>query len=101
VDDVLRQSLLRKGEGWLSEESPDDFSRLQKSLVWVVDPLDGTREFVAGIPEFGISVAMVDNGRPVAGGVCNPATNEFFLGCIETGVTYNGCQVQASGRASL
>jgi Inositol monophosphatase family len=38
--------------------------------------------FVARIPEFCISVAMVDNGRPVAGGVCNPATNEFFLGCI-------------------
>jgi fructose-1,6-bisphosphatase/inositol monophosphatase family enzyme len=46
---VLRQKLLWEGEGWLSEASPDDFSRLQKSRVWVVDPLDGTREFVAGI----------------------------------------------------
>ena len=48
VDAVLRQNLLRDGEGWLSEESVDDLSRLDKSRVWVVDPLDGTREFVSG-----------------------------------------------------
>src|SRR5271168_3461937 len=52
VDAVLRQNLLRDGEGWLSEESVDDVARLDKNRVWVVDPLDGTREFVAGIPEF-------------------------------------------------
>src|SRR5579872_6397188 len=51
VDAVLRQNLLRDGEGWLSEETVDDFSRLDKRRVWVVDPLDGTREFVQGIPE--------------------------------------------------
>src|ERR1700740_1017168 len=68
ADAVLRKELLRDGEGWLSEESGDDFSRLQKSRVWVVDPLDGTREFVAGIPEYCISVALVEDGVPVAGG---------------------------------
>src|SRR5712671_1219806 len=73
VDAVLRQNLLRDGEGWLSEESVDDPSRLEKSHVWVVDPLDGTREFVAGIPEFCVSIGFVENGRPVAGGICNPA----------------------------
>src|SRR5437764_4328184 len=52
VDEVLRRELLRSGEGWLSEETIDDHARLDKSRVWVVDPLDGTREFVAGIPEF-------------------------------------------------
>ena len=52
LDAVLRKSLLREGEGWLSEESVDDISRLERSRVWVVDPLDGTREFVQGIPEF-------------------------------------------------
>src|SRR5437870_6696753 len=66
VDAVLRKELLRDGEGWLSEESVDDFTRLDKQHVWVIDPLDGTREFVAGIPEFCVSVAMVENGRPVA-----------------------------------
>jgi myo-inositol-1(or 4)-monophosphatase len=75
ADAVLRKELLRDGEGWLSEESVDDFSRLDKSRVWVVDPLDGTREFVAGIPEYCISVAMVEDGVPVAGGICNPASN--------------------------
>ncbi len=101
VDAVLRQELLREGEGWLSEESVDDCMRLEKSRVWVVDPLDGTREFVTGIPEFCVSVAMVENGRPVAGGICNPATNETFLGSLDSGVTYNGKPARASQRTSL
>jgi myo-inositol-1(or 4)-monophosphatase len=101
VDSLLRGALLREGEGWLSEESLDDLTRLEKSRVWVVDPLDGTREFVAGIPEFCISVAMVEDGRPVAGGICNPATNEVFLGSIGSGVTYNGRPAKPSQRKSL
>ena len=101
VDAVLRQELLREGEGWLSEESVDDLSRLEKKRVWIVDPLDGTREFVAGIPEFCVSVAMVEDGIPVAGGICNPATNEIFLGSLDSGVTYNGKPARASQRTSL
>ena len=101
VDAALRQELLREGEGWLSEESVDDRSRLDKKRVWIVDPLDGTREFIAGIPEFCVSVAMVQDGIPVAGGVCNPATKEVFLGSLESGVTYNGKPVHASQRKSL
>src|SRR5437667_8319370 len=101
VDVLLRQELLRDGEGWLSEESVDDLSRLEKERVWVVDPLDGTREFVAGIAEFCVSVAMVENGRPVVGGICNPATNETFIGSLKTGVTYNGRSAHASQRATL
>jgi myo-inositol-1(or 4)-monophosphatase len=101
VDAVLRKNLLRDGEGWLSEESVDDFARLQHSRVWVVDPLDGTREFVAGIPEFCVSVAMVENSRPVAGGICNPGTDETFIGSLETGVTYNGKTASPSGRDTL
>ena len=101
VDDVLRKLLLREGEGWLSEESVDDFSRLDKQRVWVVDPLDGTREFVQGIPEFCVSIAMVENGIPVAGGICNPATSELILGSRDTGVTYNGKPAQPSQRRDL
>jgi myo-inositol-1(or 4)-monophosphatase len=101
VDAVLRKELLRDGEGWLSEETLDDFTRLEKSRVWVVDPLDGTREFVAGIPEFCVSVAMVENGRAVAGGICNPATHELFLGSIDSGVTYNGKPARPSQRTAL
>lgn len=77
-------------EGWLSEESRDDPSRLQRRRVWVVDPIDGTREFVQGIPEWCISVGLVEDGVPVAGGILNPATDELVLGSLETGVTYNG-----------
>jgi len=101
LDGLLRNELLRDGEGWLSEESVDDFTRLEKHRVWVVDPLDGTREFIAGIPEFCTSVAMVEDGRPVAGGIYNPATHETFLGSLRSGVTYNGKPARASQRTSL
>jgi myo-inositol-1(or 4)-monophosphatase len=101
IDAVLRQNLLRDGEGWLSEESVDDLSRLEKTRVWVVDPLDGTREFVKGIPEFCVSIGYVENGRPVAGGIHNPATNETFIGSVDAGVLYNGKPAQPSQLALL
>ena len=101
LDAVLRKELSRVGEGWLSEESVDDPIRLERSNVWVVDPLDGTREFVKGIPEFCVSIGFVENGRPVAGGIYNPATDETFLGSIDSGVTYNGKPAQPSQRDTL
>src|SRR5580698_348526 len=101
LDAVLRKELLREEEGWLSEESVDDPIRLQHSRVWVVDPLDGTREFVKGIPEFCVSIGFVENGRPVAGGICNPATNETIIGAIDAGVLYNGKPAQPSQRKTL
>jgi myo-inositol-1(or 4)-monophosphatase len=101
LDAVLRKELLRDGEGWLSEESVDDPIRLQRSHVWVVDPLDGTREFVKGIPEFCVSIGFVENGRPVAGGIYNPATDETFLGSLDSGVTYNGKASRPSQRKTL
>jgi myo-inositol-1(or 4)-monophosphatase len=101
LDAVLRKELLREDEGWLSEESVDDAVRLQRSRVWVVDPLDGTREFVKGIPEFCVSIGYVENGRPVAGGIYNPATDETFLGSLDSGVIYNGNPSQPSQRKSL
>ena len=101
IDTVLRQNLLRDGEGWLSEESVDDLTRLDKERVWVVDPLDGTREFVKGIPEFCVSIGYVKNGSPVAGGIFNPATNETFIGAIDSGVTYNGQPARTSQRKGL
>jgi myo-inositol-1(or 4)-monophosphatase len=101
IDAVMRTNLLRDGEGWLSEETVDDFSRLNKERVWVVDPLDGTREFVQGIPEFCVSIGFVENGKPVAGGIYNPATKESFLGAIDVGVNYNGKPARASQRKNL
>lgn len=101
VDAVLRDTLLKEGEGWLSEEGVDDKARLGKNRVWVVDPLDGTREFIAGVPEFCVSIALVEDGRPVAGGICNPISSEEFIGSLQTGVTYNGKPVESSPRTSL
>src|SRR5579863_10662909 len=101
VDAVLRESLLHEGEGWLSEETADNPSRLDKERVWIVDPLDGTREFVKGLPEFAVSIGYVENGVPVAGGIYNPATQEKFLGAIDAGVLYNGEPARASQRTTL
>src|SRR5664279_397527 len=101
VSDVLRGQLLGSGEGWLSEEDPDDRSRLSCDIVWVVDPLDGTREFVDGIPEWCISVGLVENGVAVAGGTSNPATGELFLGALACGATRNGQVVRVTECARL
>ena len=98
---VLREVLLREGEGWLSEESEDDLDRLRRNRVWVVDPLDGTREFVAAIPEWCVSIALVENGEAVAGGICNPATGEVIVGGRGRGVTCNGKSVRPSQRTIL
>ena len=86
VNDLLFRKLPCNGEGWLSEESKDNPGRLDRQRVWVVDPLDGTKEFVAGIPEWCVSVGLVEHGRAVAGGVSNPTTGEIFLGSLETGL---------------
>lgn len=101
IDAVLKEMLPRPGEGWLSEETEDDPSRLACSRVWIVDPLDGTREFIAGIPEWSVSVGLVEDARPVAGGIANPATGEIFLGALGAGVTLNGRPTRMSDRASL
>ena len=101
LDVALRKHLRRPQEGWLSEESADDQSRLGCEHVWVVDPLDGTREFVAGIPEFCASVAFVERGRPVAAGIYNPATDELFLGSIDSGLTYNRAPARTSRHNTL
>lgn len=98
LDAALHKHLLRPGEGWLSEESADDLSRLKFEYAWIVDPLDGTREFVEGIPEFCVSIAFVVNGKPFAAGICNPATDEVFLGSVQSGITYNGAPARVSQR---
>jgi myo-inositol-1(or 4)-monophosphatase len=101
VNTVLKEILLRDDEGWLSEETTDDRLRLEKEGVWIIDPIDGTKEFISGIPEWAISVAYVVNGKPVAGGISNPASNELVTGSLETGVRYNGAPAKVSDRARL
>ena len=101
VSEVLRLALLQPGEGWLSEEDADDRTRLSREVVWIVDPLDGTREFVDGIPEWCISVGLTVGGTAVAGGIVNPATEERIVGSLRSGVTYNGRQAGPSRKTGL
>lgn len=83
-------------DGWLSEETEDSPDRLAKSRVWVVDPIDGTEEFIAGIPEFAISIALVVEGTPVIGVLHNPATAEIFYGSTGGGAFCNGTPIRCS-----
>lgn len=98
ADAALRGALVAPGEGWLSEETEDDPARLACRRVWVVDPIDGTRQFVDGVPEWCISVALVEDGRAVAGGTCNPATGETFLGHVATGASLGGIPIRVTAR---
>ncbi|MGH9728524.1 MAG: 3'(2'),5'-bisphosphate nucleotidase CysQ [Candidatus Acidiferrales bacterium] len=86
VNQLLFEMLVREGEGWLSEESADNTDRLECSRVWLVDPLDGTKEYISGIPEWCISIALLEEGTLVSAGVFNPVTDELFYGSRETGI---------------
>jgi len=101
LDKILKAKLLREGEGWLSEETKDDHTRLNKECVWIVDPLDGTREFIQGIPEWCISVAYIVNGKPEAAGICSPSAQQTFLGSRVGGVTLNGKPVTVTDKRDL
>lgn len=101
IDQILKRVLPRAGEGWLSEESADSPGRLSCEGVWVVDPLDGTQEFVSGIPEWCVSIGFTYRGKPYAGGILNPATGELILGSSESGVVYNGLPAQPTNRESI
>src|SRR5215813_5991475 len=78
------------GDGWLSEESPDDPSRLDRERVWIVDPIDGTKAYVNRVPEFCISVGLVEKGSPILAAIFNPSTDELFTACRGRGLRLNG-----------
>lgn len=103
ADNLLREQLmaLLPEAGWLSEETADHPARLDRHHVWVVDPLDGTKEFVLGIPEFAVSVALVAAGQPVLGVVFNPVTGELFHAVQGGGVYLNGVPAGVSPRTQL
>jgi len=96
VDDFLRVRLAGPGCGWLSEETADDGSRRQARRLWIVDPIDGTRSYLAGRPDWVISAALVDDGRPVLAGVFAPVTDELFVAVAGAGATRNGAPIKAS-----
>ena len=103
VNNLLRARLMeaRPGYGWLSEENADTADRLQKSLVWIVDPIDGTKAFIARKPEFCVSVALVRDGEPVLAAVFNPASEEYFFAEAGRGATMNEAPIRASAHRGV
>lgn len=87
--------------GWLSEETADSPLRLKKNKVWVVDPLDGTKEFVEGIPQFVVSIALVENGIPVIGVLYNPVTKEMFSAAQGQGAFLNEQPIRCKTKAKV
>jgi myo-inositol-1(or 4)-monophosphatase len=87
--------------GWLSEECADDSERLARSWVWIVDPLDGTKEFVQRIPEFSTSVGLVRDHEIVAGGVVNPLTGEGGVIAGQNKLQFWGFHHRPSQRSDL
>ena len=83
VNEALMAVLPRPGEAWLSEETREDPARLACRRLWVVDPIDGTREFVQGLPEWCVSIGYVEDGRAIAGGILSPSTGQKILGSLE------------------
>ncbi|HVO27425.1 MAG TPA: inositol monophosphatase family protein, partial [Candidatus Margulisiibacteriota bacterium] len=88
-------------DGWLSEETRDSAERLGKTRVWIIDPLDGTKEFINHIPEFCVCIGLVEYGVPVLGVEYNPVREELFAGASGGGVTLNGRPVHASAQHDL
>jgi myo-inositol-1(or 4)-monophosphatase len=87
--------------GWLSEESADDDARLGKRLVWIVDPIDGTRGYLAGREDWCVSVALVEEASPVLAAVFAPASDEFFFAMRGQGATHNNLPVYATSGTEL
>ena len=94
---VIREVLGEKfpDDAWLSEEDADDSSRLSSSRVWIVDPLDGTREFIRGIPEFCVSIGLAVNGIPSLGVIYHPLRRELFNAVRGSGARLNGRSLHA------
>jgi len=83
-------------DGMLSEESLSDPMRVQKRRVWIIDPMDGTKEFTKKIPEFAVSIALVENGEPVMGVVLNPAADVSVWASKGDGTFLDGKRVRVS-----
>jgi myo-inositol-1(or 4)-monophosphatase len=103
VNDLLEQRLrsATPDYGWLSEESADDPARLGKRLVWIVDPIDGTRGYLAGKEDWCVSVALVEDESPLLAAVFVPASDEFFFAARGQGATCNGVALHATPGSEL
>jgi myo-inositol-1(or 4)-monophosphatase len=100
VDELLKARLeaARPDYGWLSEETADDPSRLERSRLFVVDPIDGTAAFLKNRPWWSVSIAVVEDGKPVAGVVFAPELDETFAATIGGGAFLNDAAITASAQ---
>src|ERR1700726_3494612 len=103
VNVLLRERLTGNGESiaWLSEESVDDLARLDARYVWIVDPIDGTPAYIAGLPDWPVSAARAENGRPIAACLFAPVTAEFYTAVAGSGATRNGVTIAATTGTDL
>ena len=91
VNRILHEELLGlfPDDGWLSEETADTPQRLEKKRVWIIDPIDGTKYFMRGIPQYTISIALTETSGPLAAVVYNPASQELFSAVRGSGAWLN------------
>ena len=103
VDAFLKRELgaLLPAAGWLSEETADDPARLGRDLIWLVDPVDGTRDFIRGRSGWAVSVALISGGRPLIGALCAPARGENWSAVAGQGAWRNRERLKASTRREL
>ncbi|MFW6413083.1 MAG: 3'(2'),5'-bisphosphate nucleotidase CysQ [Oceanicaulis sp.] len=103
ADDLLKGRLkpARPDYGWLSEETADDRSRLERARSFVVDPIDGTRAFIKGRPEFVVSVAVIEHGAPIAAALYDPSTERLWDAVKGGGARMNGHAIRASVQATI
>jgi len=103
VNQLLKQCLLeaRPDYGWLSEETEDDAARMSKRRGWVVDPIDGTRAFLRGREDWTISVALVEDGRPIAASVLHPTSATLFTAAAGKGAYVNQKPVATNNKQNL
>ncbi len=103
VDAFLKRELsaLLPSAGWLSEETVDDPERLKRDLIWLVDPIDGTRDFIRGRKGWAVSVALISGGKPLIGMLSAPAQGEEWLSLAGQGATRNGEVLRSSKRVEF
>ncbi|WP_262690320.1 3'(2'),5'-bisphosphate nucleotidase CysQ [Kordiimonas aestuarii] len=103
VDEFLRTTLMqnRTGYGWLSEETEDHADRLRCGRLWIVDPIDGTRAFLSGGDDWGISVALVQDRKPIIAAFYAPVKNAFYFAEAGRGATKNGLNIRVSTQDDL
>jgi myo-inositol-1(or 4)-monophosphatase len=103
ANDLLHDRLMSVAPGiaWLSEESTDDPARCAARRVWVVDPIDGTRAYMAGRTDWAVSAALVEDGRPVAGALFAPAEPAFYAAVAGKGATLDGVPIAVADAVQL